>query len=145
MPQLVYKMGRIVLFFLLLAAPTAAQSTEEIAIRKVLEYQQAAWNEGDIERFMEGYWKSDSLQFIGRSIRYGWKATLEGYKKGYPDKAAMGILQFDLWQFRKLSEDVWLVTGKYTLIREKDKPSGPFTLIFRKIEGRWLIVYDHTS
>ncbi len=138
-------MGRIVLFFLLLAASTAAQSTEEIAIRKVLENQQAAWNEGDIERFMEGYWKSDSLQFIGRSIRYGWKATLEGYKKGYPDKAAMGTLQFDLWQFRKLSEDVWLVTGKYTLIREKDKPSGPFTLIFRKIEGRWLIVYDHTS
>ncbi len=145
MPQLVYKMGRAVLFFLLLAASTAAQSTEEIAIRKVLENQQAAWNAGDIERFMEGYWKSDSLQFIGRSIRYGWKATLEGYKKGYPDKAAMGTLQFDLWQFRKLSEDVWLVTGKYTLIREKDKPSGPFTLIFRKIEGRWLIVYDHTS
>lgn len=138
-------MGRAVLFFLLLAASTAAQSTEEIAIRKVLENQQAAWNAGDIERFMEGYWKSDSLQFIGRSIRYGWKATLEGYKKGYPDKAAMGTLQFDLWQFRKLSEDVWLVTGKYTLIREKDKPSGPFTLIFRKIEGRWLIVYDHTS
>jgi uncharacterized protein (TIGR02246 family) len=133
------------LFFLLLAVSAAAQSTEEIAIRKVLESQQAAWNEGEIERFMEGYWKSDSLQFIGRSIRYGWKATLEGYKKGYPNKAAMGTLQFDLWQFRKLSEDVWLVSGKYTLTREKDKPSGPFTLIFRKINGRWLIVYDHTS
>lgn len=138
-------MVRFIILFLLFSVKATAQSNEELAIRMVIENQQKAWNEGDIDRFMEGYWKSDSLQFIGRSIRYGWNSTLEGYKKGYPDKAAMGTLQFDLWQFRKLSEDVWLVSGKYTLTREKDKPSGPFTLIFRKIEGRWLIVYDHTS
>ncbi len=94
---------------------------------------------------MAGYWQSDSLQFIGKGIRHGWQATLDGYKKGYPDKASMGELRFDIWQTMKLAEDAYLVSGKYTLNREKDQPSGPFTLIFRLKKGKWVIVYDHTS
>jgi len=120
------------------------ESTEQ-KIRSVLTEQQNAWNSGDLVAFMEGYWKSDSLQFIGKSIRHGWQATLDGYKKGYPDKSAMGELQFDIWQTVRLADDTYLVSGKYTLVREKDKPTGPFTLIFRLKGGKWVIVYDHTS
>ncbi len=123
----------------------AQPANAEKDIRLVLENQQKAWNQGDLEGFMEGYWKSDSLQFIGKSIRHGWQATLDGYKKGYPDKAAMGTLEFEIWQMIPLADDCWLVSGKYTLFREKDKPSGPFTLLFKKKQGRWVIVYDHTS
>ena len=107
--------------------------------------QMAYWNEGNIEAFMEGYWKSDSMQFIGRSIQQGWNATLERYKKSYPDLDAMGKLQFDLWQVVRISDDAYLVTGQYTLTRIHDNPSGPFTLIFRLKDGKWVITYDHTS
>lgn len=117
----------------------------ETKIRAVMAFQQDAWNEGDIDKFMEGYWKSDSLQFIGSGIRKGWQATLEGYKKSYPTREAMGTLAFEIWQIIKLSEDAYLLTGKYTLHRANDQPSGPFTLIFRKKNNKWVVVYDHTS
>ena len=114
-------------------------------LREVLTRQQDAWNRGDLEAFMEGYWKSDSLQFIGSSIRHGWKATLEGYKKGYPSRETMGTLTFDIWQVRPLDAGTWLVSGKYSLARKSDNPQGPFTLLFQKKNGRWVIIYDHTS
>jgi uncharacterized protein (TIGR02246 family) len=117
----------------------------ESEIRKVLTQQQAAWNEGDLEKFMEGYWKSDSLQFIGSSIRYGWQQTLDNYKKNYSTRELMGQLQFDIWQIVQVGPDAYLLTGKYTLFRESDQPTGPFTLIFRKKDNEWVIVYDHTS
>ena len=113
-------------------------------IRAVLKTQQDAWNEGDIDKFMEGYCKSDSMQFVGGTIRQGWQATLERYKQTYPDRAAMGTLQFDIWQVVIISEDACLLTGKYTLMRANDQPSGPFTLIFRVKNGKWVITYDHT-
>jgi hypothetical protein len=120
--------------------------TESIdQINKVLKFQQEAWNEGDIDKFMEGYWKSDSMQFVGDPIRQGWQATLERYKQNYPDREAMGTLQFDIWQIVRISDDAYLVTGKYTLIRSSDKPTGMFTLIFRLKNGKWVITYDHTS
>lgn len=136
------------LIFIAIGKPLFAQqptAEAEKHIRQVLHEQQKAWNAGDLEAFMVGYWKSDSLQFIGKNIRHGWQATLDGYKKGYPDKAAMGELRFDIWQTVRLADDAYLVSGKYTLIREKDQPSGPFTLIFRLKAGKWVIVYDHTS
>ncbi len=113
-------------------------------IRSVLARQQEAWNAGNIEAFMEGYWKSDSLQFIGSSIRHGWQQTLDGYKKGYPTREAMGTLQFDIWQVRPLTGEAWLVSGRYTLVRTADQPTGPFTLIVQKKHGQWVVVYDHT-
>lgn len=122
-----------------------AGENAESGIREVLSKQQDAWNEGNLELFMEGYWKSDSLQFIGSSIRYGWQPTLDNYRKNYSTRALMGRLEFDIWQVVSLAPETYLVTGQYTLFRESDQPNGPFTLIFKKIQGQWMIVYDHTS
>lgn len=124
---------------------TQVDADAEYKIRAVLTQQQTAWNEGNLEKFMEGYWKSDSLQFIGSSIRYGWQPTLDNYKKNYSTLELMGRLQFDIWQIVPLAPDAYLLTGKYTLFREGDQPSGPFTLIFKKKNNGWVIVYDHTS
>lgn len=138
----------ILLFAMACQPPTKvvfSASAEEGAIREVLKNQENAWNGGDIDRFMEGYWKSDSLQFIGSQITKGWSATLARYKKSYPDLAAMGKLQFDLYEFEFLSAGVCLVTGRYTLVREQDNPTGMFTLVFQKKGDKWVITYDHTS
>jgi len=119
---------------------------EEAAIRAVLEAEQIAWNNGDIEAFMKGYWKSDSLQFMSnRGINKGWQETFEGYKRGYPDRAAMGTLRFEIIKVTPLNEDHFVVSGKYFVTRISGNLEGAFTLIFRKIDGEWVAVYDHTS
>lgn len=120
---------------------------DEIAIRHVLATQETCWNTGDLECFMEGYWKSDSLAFIGKSgITQGWKATLANYKRGYPDKATMGKLTFTIIRMEKLSSKSALVLGKFHLDREKlDNLEGYFSLTWRKVKGTWVIVVDHTS
>lgn len=116
------------------------------AVKKALLAQQEAWNKGDIDTFMEGYWKSDELQFIGGSgPTFGWQKTLDGYKKRYPDRATMGTLKFDILQIDKRSSKIISLIGKFTLIRAKDKPSGHFLLLWKKIKGKWLIVADCTS
>lgn len=95
---------------------------------------------------MEGYWKSDSLRFIGKSgIKYGWQETLDNYKKSYPDRAAMGKLTFELLSFDSMGEQHVMVTGKWKLKREKDEPNGLFTIIWQKIDDKWKIIYDHSS
>ena len=121
------------------------RSSDETAIRSVLDKQVAAWNEANIDEFMKGYWKSDSILFIGRKITTGWDSTLLRYKKSYPDKAAMGKLRFEILRMDFASANACLVTGKYFLTREKDNPSGIFTLLFKKKKGQWVVVYDHTS
>lgn len=79
-----------------------AQSQDETIIRSEIEKQRLAWNRGDIEGFMNGYWQSDSLMFIGKSgVTYGWKNTLGNYKRGYPDTAAMGKLDFNILRLKK--------------------------------------------
>ena len=121
-------------------------SNDELAVRKVLDEQVIAWNRGDIDGFMQGYWKSDSLMFIGsKGVTHGWQNTLERYKKGYPDTATMGKLSFDLLTVKKLSSEYFLVVGKFTLKRTIGDASGHFDLIFRKVKGRWYIISDHTS
>lgn len=141
-----YTIWIFALFFSCSTTPLPiAETSAESSIREVLSKQQDAWNEGNLELFMEGYWKSDSLQFIGSSIRYGWQPTLDNYRKNYSTRALMGRLEFDIWQVVSLAPETYLVTGQYTLFRESDQPSGPFTLIFKKIQGQWLIIYDHTS
>ncbi len=95
---------------------------------------------------MKGYWENDSLKFIGKKgIEYGWQKTLEGYIKSYPDKATMGILSFNEININILSDDAAFVIGKWSLIRDKGNINGIFTLLFKKINGNWLIVCDHTS
>lgn len=115
-------------------------------ILSVLETQRKAWNTGNLEAYMQGYWKSDSLLFVGsRGPTYGWQQTLDNYKKSYPDKAAMGILTFGIKKLEFLGKDVALVLGSWSLQRDKDRPNGYFTLICRKIKGFWKVAVDHSS
>lgn len=125
-------------------APFSA-AIEEQAIREVLRLQTEAWNSGTLEEFMDGYWQSDSLLFVGSKITHGWDSTLARYKRNYPDRAAQGTLRFEILRLSFISPDACLITGKFFLTRSNDSPSGLFTLVFRKKQGKWLIVYDHTS
>ena len=126
------------------AAPDSA--ADEAAIRAVLHQQEAAWNRGDIEAFMEGYLQTDSLRFAsGGTEQRGWQATLERYHRVYPDRAAMGTLTFDWRDLRLLSPRWAVVFGAYQLERAEDRPSGLFTLLFEKRPEGWRIVHDHTS
>ncbi|MGE0773056.1 MAG: DUF4440 domain-containing protein [Cyclobacteriaceae bacterium] len=115
-------------------------------IKSIMSAQEEAWNRGDLETFMEGYWRSDSLQFIGsRGINRGWQNTLDGYKKGYPTREAMGTLRFEILQYKPIGNKAVLVTGKFFLSRSIGDLSGIFTLLFQRKKGKWVIVYDHTS
>lgn len=129
-----------------LAINSFAQAKDEIAVRKVLEIQARQWNEGNLEAYMDTYWKNDSLLFIGqRGANYGWQTTLENYQKSYPDTAAMGKLQFELLQVKRLSVMYFFVVGKWHLTRSMGDLSGAFTLLLKKINNRWVIVADHSS
>lgn len=123
-----------------------AQRKDEQQVRHLMDEQTNAWNKGDINQFMETYWKNDSLVFIGKNgPTYGWNTTLEGYKKRYPDTTAMGKLNFDILQVRRLSADYYFVIGNFHLKRSIGDLSGIFTLLFRKVNGKWCIIADHTS
>jgi ketosteroid isomerase-like protein len=124
----------------------SAQNKDEQAVRSILADQTKQWNKGNIEAFMHGYWENDSLLFIGKSgPKYGYRNTLESYKKGYPDTAAMGKLSFNLLELRRLSPDYYFVLGKWMLKRSIGDVGGHFTLLFRRIHNRWVIVADHSS
>ncbi len=126
------------------ARPSAASA--EKAIRAVLDAQAEAWNLGDVDTFMQSYWKSDKTEFVGSSgIFRGWQAVLERYQKTYPDRRSMGTVQFSDLEITLLSSSAALVVGKYHLEREADHPSGVFTLVFRKFPEGWRIINDHTS
>ena len=123
-----------------------AQNKEILAIKNVLSKQTNAWNTGNIEAFMEGYLKTDSLMFIGKTgITYGYNNTLANYKKGYPDTAAMGKLNFNLIEFKKLSNEFYFVVGKWFLKRSIGDVGGHFTLLFKRIKKQWFIIADHSS
>jgi len=134
------------LFLLTVGLNVAAQSKDEQAIRSLMDRQSAAWNRGDVEAFMNGYWENDSLMFIGKSgVTYGWTNTLNNYKKGYPDKTAMGQLTFTLIQVKPLSKKYYHVVGKWHLKRSIGDVGGHFTLLFKKVKGNWVIIADHSS
>lgn len=123
-----------------------SQTEDETAIRNVMNKQVEAWNSGDIDTFMQTYWKSDSLMFIGSTApTHGWQSTLENYKKNYPDTAAMGKLAFNLIKLKQLSPEYYFVIGEWHLTRTEGNIGGYFTLLFKKINGNWVIVVDHTS
>lgn len=110
-----------------------------------MKAQELAWNNADISGFMKYYWKSDSLKFIGsKGITYGWQKTYDNYVKGYPTKEAMGILTFTIKEITQLSKTSIYVIGQWNLKKEKSS-GGYFTLLWKKINGQWVIVSDHTS
>lgn len=124
----------------------SAQTKTSIAITNSLAAQQAAWNTGNLETFMEGYWHNDSLMFVGKSgITYGWQQTLDNYKKGYPNKDAMGKLKFTILKIKQLSATDASVVGQWNLTRTIGDIGGYFTLLWKKINGKWVIVQDHSS
>lgn len=114
-------------------------------VKRLMSQQEQAWNKADIVGFMKHYWKSDSLKFIGsKGITYGWQKTYDNYVKGYPTKEAMGILKFTIKEATQLSEMSIYVIGQWELTKEKPA-GGYFTLLWKKINGNWVIVADHTS
>src|SRR5438105_13215173 len=126
------------ILLILLPSLVAAQSKDEKQIKELLKRQTISWNEGNVEEFMQGYWKNDSLMFVGRSgITYGWQKTLNNYKKNYPDTAAMGKLDYKILSAKRLSTIYYFVTGKWHLARTLGDLGGFFTLLFRKIKNRW--------
>ena len=139
-----------VLFVGFLSLPTysiAQSSADRKAILGVLSRQQNDWNAGHVDAFMNGYWPSDSLTFIGKvGITKGYQATLENYKKRYPDRASMGTLKFDILKLEFLASDVAYVIGRWHLTRPQvGDAGGHFTLLWRKLKGQWVIISDHSS
>jgi len=116
------------------------------AIDEVLKAQQAAWNRGDVDAFLVGYWRSPELTFSGgNGVSRGWDGVLARYKKSYPNHAAMGQLEFSDLEFRFLGPEAALVLGQWHLKRESGDIGGVFTLVWQKFPDSWKIIHDHTS
>lgn len=116
------------------------------AIRQVLKTQQDAWNAFDLEGFMQGYWKSDSLKFYGSNgVTKGWQKTLDNYKKGYPSKEHTGELKFTLKSISPIENQSYYVMGQYYLKRSVGDARGEFLIILKKIDGEWKIIADMSS
>jgi len=116
------------------------------AIDEVLKAQQAAWNRGDVDAFLVGYWRSPELTFSGgNGVSRGWDGVLARYKKSYPNHAAMGQLEFSDLEFRFLGPEAALVLGQWHLKRESGDIGGVFTLVWQKFPDGWKIIHDHTS
>jgi uncharacterized protein (TIGR02246 family) len=128
------------------ARPSSERVADREAIGTVLRAQQSAWNRGDVNAFLEGYWHSPELTFSGSSgVARGWDGVRARYKKNYPDRAAMGQLNFSDLEFRFLGPDSALVLGKWHLQREKDDIGGVFSLVWQRFPDGWKIIHDHTS
>lgn len=136
----------LLLLLTLITVSCFSQSKDEQAVLDLLTRQSSFWNKGDIDNFMKGYWENDSLMFVGKSgVTYGYRATLENYKKGYPDKAAMGELSFKFIKVEKLSPEYIFIVGKWHLKRTIGDVEGHYNLLFRKINNEWVIIVDHSS
>jgi ketosteroid isomerase-like protein len=146
--RLVVIVGMLVLSFALASKVplVASEAGEQAQIRTLLQTQTEAWNRGDIDGFMAGYWKSEETAFVGANgITRGWQALLARYKKSYPDRKAMGQLTFSELEIHLVCADAAFAIGQFQLERENDKPAGIFTLNFRKLPEGWRIVADHTT
>jgi ketosteroid isomerase-like protein len=125
-----------------------AGDTARAAIRKVIEYQQAAWNRHDLEAFMSGYWNSPELTFFsGGHESKGWQAALDRYKNNYQGAGhEMGKLEFANLRVEMLGPEAAFVRGEFHLTMSDGKtPHGLFTLVFRKFPEGWKIVHDHSA
>jgi len=140
----------VLLLAALVAAPLApsARADDTAAVHALLEAQVAAWNRGDLESFMAGYWRSPDLMFCsGATVTKGWDATLERYRKRYQAEGReMGELRFDALEVQLLGKDAAFARGEYRLrMKDGQQPHGRFTLVLRRIGSAWRIVHDHTS
>jgi len=135
---------RNILLLLTLLAPLAAQVAP---VQQVLQQQEGAWNRGDLEAFMSGYWNSPELTFFGAEKTSGWQATLERYRKRYQAGGReMGKLEFSDLQIVSLGPESAFVRGSWKLRMSDGKtPHGLFTLVFRRFRDGWKIVHDHSS
>src|SRR5229473_5991324 len=125
---------------------TEEQNADRDAIRLILNTQQAEWNRGDVDAFLVGYWQSPELTFSGSSgVSRGWDGVLARYRKNYPDRAAMGQLEFSGLEFRFLGPDAALVLGRWHLTRAQGDVGGVFSLVWQRFPEGWRIVHDHTS
>ncbi len=131
-----------ILSFLNCMAQTNEADDKE-AILQVMKLQEEAWSSHDIEGFMKGYWRSDSLKFYGSGgLTKGWQQTLDNYKKGYPTKEFTGTLTFTIHDISKIDDGSYWVMGEYYLVRNVGNANGVFLIIFKKISGEWKIVAD---
>ncbi|PYL93214.1 MAG: DUF4440 domain-containing protein [Verrucomicrobia bacterium] len=143
---LAFSIAAVAIFWVAPAELAAARTDTASEIRIVLQSQQGAWNRGDIDAFMNGYWHSDQTVFVsGDEVSRGWQKVLDRYKKKYSDRAKMGTLAFSDLEITTLSGDSAAVLGSWKLNRANDQPHGRFTLIFRRFPDGWKIVHDHTS
>jgi beta-aspartyl-peptidase (threonine type) len=145
---------RVILLVLFASAPadskllaaTKEHHSDRAAIAKVLNAQQTNWNQGNVEAFLKGYWRSPDLTFSGSSgVARGWDAVLARYKKNYPDRASMGQLDFSDLEFRFLGNDAALVLGHWHLARVQGDVGGVFSLVWQRFPEGWRIIHDHTS
>jgi ketosteroid isomerase-like protein len=117
-----------------------------LEVRAVLEAQVAAWNRGDVDGYMQGYWDSPELRFVsGGTVTYGWGPTLERYRARYADRASMGTLTFSDVDVRPAGDGAAFVFGAWRIARAGGSPHGLFTLVVRRTAAGWRVVHDHTS
>ena len=130
-------------FIITLSSVAQSEIEDKTAIKSVMKLQEKAWSQNDLEGFMKGYWKSDSLKFYGSNgLTQGWEQTLANYKKGYPTKDHSGTLTFKINDISKIEANSYWVMGEYYLSRKVGDANGIFLIIFRKINGEWKIVAD---
>jgi ketosteroid isomerase-like protein len=136
--------GFVIFAFLFEACSSVSSIQQEI--KSTMNSQQKAWNAGDLVGFMNGYWESDSLRFLGKDgVTLGWKSSLERYQRSYPSREKMGTLRFEELRIEVLNGKNAYVDGRWNLFRSSDTLSGHFTLLWKRINGRWVIVSDHSS
>jgi len=128
---------------LIIACSTSNTEGDKTEILSILKAQETAWSNHDLEGFMEGYWKNDSLKFYGSNgLTFGWDKTLSNYKKRYPTKDHTGTLNFKINDISKINDQSYFVMGEYHLTRTVGDANGVFMIIFKKIEGQWKIIAD---
>lgn len=145
--KIVYSIFLIGVFASCQQAPEDPNQAKEIQeVQSIMDKQQIAWNEGSLENFMIPYIKSDSLVFIGsRGLNYGWDTTLSNYKKSYSTKDQMGKLLFENEKIEQIGKSAIWIAGRWNLFRDQDTLKGSYLLVWKKIDGKWKIVADHSS
>ncbi len=124
---------------------TGGANTSHAEIPQLLQRQAAAWNRGDINGFMDGYWRSPLLTFSSTGkITRGWQPMFDRFRGSYPDKSIMGTLTFSDLEVTDLGTDSALVLGRWRIVG-KEPDAGAFSLVMRRLDNRWVIIHDHTS
>lgn len=135
----------LLLFLTLGFLQSFAQKKDEEEIRNIIKGQETAWNNADMNGYMQYYWKNDSLLRVTnkRGLKKGWQTVFEDYKKLYPDAAAMGKTTLEVISMKRLSRKYYFVVEKSTLTRGIESFNGYSSLLFKKMKGRWYPIVDH--